>query len=70
MVSVSTLSQRLSVSPSSGLDESQASRRISTYGLNRISPPPRNMFKKILEWFFGGFGSLLLGASIICFIAW
>ncbi|KAF8577540.1 sodium-potassium ATPase [Ramaria rubella] len=69
-ISVSTILQRLSVSPSTGLDADQASRRLSTYGANKMSPPPRNMFKKVAEWLFGGFGSLLLGASIVCFIAW
>ena len=70
MISPSTLFQRLSVSPSVGLDAPQASRRISIYGPNKISPPPRNLFKKVLGWIFGGFGTLLLFASIICFIAW
>ena len=28
------------------------------------------MFRKVVEWVLGGFGSLLLAASIVCFIAW
>ena len=28
------------------------------------------MLRKVLEWVLGGFGSLLLAASIVCFIAW
>ncbi|KAF8503943.1 sodium-potassium ATPase [Hysterangium stoloniferum] len=69
-LSVTELLQRLSASASSGLDDPQVSRREATYGLNKISPPPRNYARKVLEWVFGGFGSLLLLASIICFIAW
>ncbi|KAL0059633.1 hypothetical protein AAF712_013598 [Marasmius tenuissimus] len=35
-----------------------------------IKPPPNNIAKKIFFATFGGFGGLLLVASIICFIAW
>ncbi|KAF8512193.1 sodium-potassium ATPase [Gautieria morchelliformis] len=47
------------ISTSTLFQHLSAARRLSTYGPN-----------KVLEWLFGGFGSLLLGASIICFIAW
>lgn len=40
------------------------------YGKNVITPPPKNLPKRIFGYIFGGFGSLLVGASIICFIAW
>ncbi|CUA71243.1 sodium/potassium-transporting ATPase subunit alpha [Rhizoctonia solani] len=59
-----------SVSPTIGLDSAQAQRRLATNGPNALSPPPSRTFRKILEWIFGGFGSLLLAASIVCFIAW
>ncbi|KAL0952279.1 hypothetical protein HGRIS_006569 [Hohenbuehelia grisea] len=59
-----------SVSPSVGLDAAQAQRRLATNGLNEISPPPSQMLRKIMEWLFGGFGSLLLASAIVCFIAW
>ncbi|GAB1521256.1 hypothetical protein RhiTH_004348 [Rhizoctonia solani] len=59
-----------SVSPAVGLDSAQAQRRLATNGPNALSPPPSNTFRKVLEWIFGGFGSLLLAASIVCFIAW
>ncbi|KAL6302232.1 sodium-potassium ATPase [Sparassis latifolia] len=62
--------QRLSVSPKTGLESVQAQRRLQTNGKNVISPPKRNTIRKLIEWFFGGFGSLLLAASIVCFIAW
>lgn len=61
---------RLSVSPKTGLDKAQAHRRLQTHGKNVISPPKSNMVRKLLEWILGGFGSLLLAASIVCFVAW
>lgn len=69
-ISVASVLERLSVSPPAGLDDSQVVRRRTTYGLNKITPSPSNAFKKIMEWIFGGFGSLLLVASLVCFIAW
>ena len=62
--------QRLSVSPQTGLAPTQVQRRIQTYGKNVITPPKNNMLRKVLEWFLGGCGSLLLAASIVCFVAW
>ncbi|KAG8710589.1 hypothetical protein FRC08_016968 [Ceratobasidium sp. 394] len=59
-----------SVSPNVGLDSAQAQRRLATNGPNALSPPPSRAFRKAMEWIFGGFGSLLLAASIVCFIAW
>ncbi|KAG8735312.1 hypothetical protein FRC10_010750 [Ceratobasidium sp. 414] len=59
-----------SVSPNVGLDSAQAQRRLATNGPNALSPPPNRAFRKAMEWIFGGFGSLLLAASIVCFIAW
>ncbi|KAK7053708.1 calcium ATPase [Favolaschia claudopus] len=61
---------RLSVSPGHGLDTAIASRRLATNGKNVISRPPKNLFRKIFFYIFGGFGGLLFVASIICFIAW
>ncbi|KZO92976.1 sodium-potassium ATPase [Calocera viscosa TUFC12733] len=62
--------QRLSTSQGAGLDQAQAARRLQQNGKNVISPPPSNMLWKILGYFFGGFGSLLFVAAIICFLAW
>ncbi|KAH8926651.1 calcium ATPase [Atractiella rhizophila] len=59
-----------STSPTLGLDASQIQRRLQRYGKNVITPPPKNWGRKIFFYFMGGFGSLLLGASIICFVAW
>lgn len=54
-----------SVSPSVGLDAAQAERRLATNGPNALSPPPSKALQKAIEWVFGGFGSLLLGGSIV-----
>lgn len=69
-ISVAEVLERLSTSAKVGLDDTQASRRLSTYGPNRIKPPPSNILRKLAGWIFGGFGTLLLGAAIICFISW
>ena len=69
-ISVEEAVQRLNVSPQSGLDDSQVKRRQETSGKNVISPPKSNMLRKVLEWIFGGFGSLLLVASVFCFVSW
>ena len=61
---------RLGSSPTAGLDAAQAERRLKQYGKNEMSKPPRRLFRKIFGYIFGGFGSLLLVASVICFIAW
>lgn len=47
-----------------------AARRLSKYGKNVITPPPKNLPKRIFWYIFGGFGSLLVGGSAICFISW
>ncbi|PWN51634.1 K, P-type ATPase [Violaceomyces palustris] len=61
---------RLATSQSQGLDNNQAERRLKQYGKNEMSKPPRRLLRRIFFYIFGGFGSLLLGASLICFIAW
>jgi sodium/potassium-transporting ATPase subunit alpha len=69
-ISVDEALARQSVSPKAGLDKAQAQRRLQQNGKNVISPPKSNLWRKVIEWVFGGFGSLLLAASIVCFIAW
>ncbi|PWN42087.1 K, P-type ATPase [Ceraceosorus guamensis] len=61
---------RLGVSPAGGLDADQAKRRISQYGPNRMSKPQSQLLRKLFGYVFGGFGSLLIGGAIICFLAW
>ncbi|KAK0457306.1 uncharacterized protein EV420DRAFT_1550084 [Desarmillaria tabescens] len=45
-------------------------RRLAQNGKNVITPPPKILAKRIFFYIFGGFGSLLFVASIICFLAW
>lgn len=61
---------RLGASPSSGLDSQQAKRRLDQYGKNQMSKPPNRWARKAFSYIFGGFGSFLLVASILCFVAW
>ncbi|KAK4049497.1 hypothetical protein OIO90_005448 [Microbotryomycetes sp. JL221] len=60
---------RLGVAPDVGLDQAIVTRRLAK-GKNRITPPAKNYGRRILGYIFGGFGSLLLVASVLCFIAW
>ncbi|KAH9059426.1 sodium-potassium ATPase [Lactarius deliciosus] len=69
-VSIDEALRRLGASPHTGIDSPQVQRRAAQYGPNQISPPPSRMLRKVLGWVFGGFGSLLLAASIVCFLAW
>ncbi|KAK0431959.1 hypothetical protein EV421DRAFT_2011723 [Armillaria borealis] len=46
------------------------SRRLAQNGKNVITPPPKNLPRRIFFYIFGGFGSLLFVASIICFLSW
>ncbi|KAK4046272.1 hypothetical protein OIV83_006195 [Microbotryomycetes sp. JL201] len=68
-ISVQEVCNRLNVAPDVGLDQAIVTRRLAK-GKNRITPPPKNYGRRILGYFLGGFGSLLLVASILCFIAW
>ncbi|KAF9072827.1 hypothetical protein BDP27DRAFT_1290170 [Rhodocollybia butyracea] len=69
-LSTDEVATRVGVSPKTGLDTPMAARRLTQNGKNVISPPPRNLAKKIFFYIFPGFGSLLFIGSVICFIAW
>jgi len=70
LISIDEALRRLAVAPKTGLESAQTQRRAAQFGANKISPPPSRMLRKIIGWVFGGFGSLLLVASVVCFIAW
>ncbi|CAM1502313.1 Fc.00g042970.m01.CDS01 [Cosmosporella sp. VM-42] len=62
--------RRLSTSLNEGLSFDQVNRRTAHYGKNVPSPAPTHQTKKIMGYFFKGFGTVLLIASILVFIAW
>lgn len=62
--------QRLNSSLKDGMSEGQIKDRLQRYGKNAPSPPPTHRFKTITGYFFKGFGSILLVASILVFVAW
>lgn len=45
-------------------------RKQRQFGKNIQSPPPSNLLRRLAEYVFGGFGSLLILAGILCIIAW
>jgi len=67
---VDELCRRLSVDTNQGLSEDQVKRRVAEHGKNKMSPPPSRLFNQIMGYFFGGFGSILLGAGILVFVSW
>ena len=60
----------LSTSLVQGLDEEQVAHKRAQHGKNEHSPPPSHLFRRILVYIFGGFGSLLIVAGILCCVAW
>ncbi|CAO2657571.1 Nn.00g036970.m01.CDS01 [Neocucurbitaria sp. VM-36] len=69
-LAVDELCRRLSVDHNQGLSEDQIKRRTVEHGKNKMTPPPSGLLGKIVGYFFGGFGSILLVAGVLVFIAW
>lgn len=69
-ISPDELYRRLSVALTQGLSDEQVKRRAGENGKNKMTPPPSDLFGRIMGYFFGGFGSILLVAGILVFIAW
>lgn len=61
---------RLSTSLQQGLSADGAARKLKEYSPNVPSPPPSTWFRRFVGYFFGGFGTILLTASILVFVAW
>ena len=70
MISPDELYRRLSVSTEQGLSSEQIAKRAAEYGKNKPTPPPSGLFGKLMGYFFGGFGSILLAASMLVFVCW
>ncbi|CAD0018158.1 unnamed protein product [Aureobasidium pullulans] len=62
--------ERFSSSPTSGLSLDKAMISLRDVGLNKLTAPPSNWFKKTVTYLFGGFGSILFVAAIMVFVAW
>ncbi|KAI9832078.1 MAG: hypothetical protein M1826_002406 [Phylliscum demangeonii] len=69
-LSIEKLLQRWSTSLSQGLSAEQVTRRVAEYGRNLPSRPGSDLPRRIFEYLFGGFGSILFTASILVFISW
>jgi sodium/potassium-transporting ATPase subunit alpha len=67
-IEIQELLRRLSVDLDQGLSEDQIKRRLVEYGRNKMTPPPSRMFSRIMGYFFGGFGSILLTAGILVWL--
>lgn len=44
--------------------------KVAEFGRNVPSPPPSQLARKLFEYFFGGFGSVLLIGGILVFVSW
>lgn len=60
----------MSTSLSRGLEGGQVTRKRAEVGKNEHSPAPSGLFRRMLGYTLGGFGSLLIVAGILCCIAW
>ncbi|EFR00901.1 hypothetical protein MGYG_03904 [Nannizzia gypsea CBS 118893] len=70
LIPVDHIVSRLDTSVSQGLSADQARKRILEHGKNAPTRPRTEWFRKIMGYFFGGFGILLLTGCILVFIAW
>ncbi|ORY79406.1 hypothetical protein BCR37DRAFT_388434 [Protomyces lactucae-debilis] len=68
--SVDDLARMLNTSMTQGLTSTMAKDKLARDGLNRPTPVSNRLFQRIVMYFLGGFGSLLLIASILTFISW
>ncbi|KAJ1036053.1 hypothetical protein NDA18_000200 [Ustilago nuda] len=64
------LAQRFNVHPDSGLDASAAMRRLERNGKNLLTQKKSQYWKKLFNYTFGGFCSILWIGVIIFFISW
>lgn len=69
-ITTDELVQRLNTSLKDGLSDDQVRDRLQRYGKNAPSPPKTHRLKTILGYLFKGFGSILLVAAVLVFVAW
>jgi sodium/potassium-transporting ATPase subunit alpha len=70
LLSVEDICKKFQNSVQQGLSSHDILGLQEQYGRNVLSPPPSRWLIKTLKYLFGGFGSVLLTASILVFIAW
>ncbi|KIW85556.1 hypothetical protein Z517_00948 [Fonsecaea pedrosoi CBS 271.37] len=70
LLTLQEICNRLNTSTDTGLLSSAVKEKLSQYGRNVPSPPPSRLAQKLFGYFFGGFGSILLGGSILVFVSW
>lgn len=64
------LARRLGTSLSSGLAPADYAAKQREHGANVQLRPPSRLAQKLLMYFFGGFGLLLLAGGILCVVCW
>lgn len=69
-LSIDEISARLQSSNKQGLTSGVARTILSRDGPNKPSPVSNRLGQRIFWYIFGGFGSLLITASILTFISW
>lgn len=70
LIPIDNIVSGLNTSVSQGLSADQARKGILEHGKNAPTRPRTEWFRKIMGYFFGGFGILLLTGCILVFIAW
>lgn len=68
--SAAEVAKSLSTDLKNGLCDAQYREHCKEFGANVLSPPRTNWLKKIIVYFFGGFGLLLMVGGILCCICW
>lgn len=64
------IGDELNTSLETGLSDAEYAAKLKLHGPNVQSKPPSRLLHKLFVYFFGGFGSLLLTAGILCIVCW
>lgn len=70
IISSDELFRRFMTSPTYGLSDGEAAKRLKEIGPNAPTAPPSRWLRKTITYLFGGFGAILFIAGILVFIAW
>lgn len=69
-MTIEQLCKNLNTNSASGLTAAEAALRLTSRGKNMLVLKKPNPLRKVVTFFFGGFGPLLWGSALLCFIAW